>query len=162
MRVYLVIGQCGVGKTWLMKKLISYLETKNKANIGKIKFNFNSEKNIYVLGNYDGTMYEGSDKLSMAVAGDFEFFYHYLKTTTEPIVICEGDRFTNKTFINLFKPTIVKINGDGSIGREIRQSTQTPRQLKSIATRVGNITENIACENSEKTLEFFKKEITKI
>jgi len=159
MQVYLVIGECGVGKTWLMKKLIDYLETKNRAKVGKVKFNLNKEKNIYILGNYDGSMYEGSDKLSMAVAGDFEFFYHYLKTTNNPIVICEGDRFTNKTFINMFKPTIIKINGDGSTGRELRKSTQTPRQLKSIATRVRNISENITFDNSEKTFEFFQKEI---
>lgn len=159
MKVYLVIGQCGVGKTWLMKQLITKFGATKKASIGKVKFNLNPDENIYVLGNYDGSMFEGSDKLSMAVAGDFEYFYHFINTIENPIVICEGDRFTNKTFMNLFKPTIVKIEGDGSEGRKIRRSTQSDRQLKSIATRVNNINPTVSFENSQLTLDYFQHEI---
>ena len=155
MEVYLIIGQCGVGKTWLMKKLIEQYETTSKGKLGKVNFNLNETKNIYILGNYDGTMYEGSDKLSMAVASDFQLLYHYMLTIENPIVICEGDRFTNKTFLQTFKPTIIKIKGDGETGRLIRNSSQSERQLKSIATRISNIKEHIAFEDSNETLTYF-------
>ena len=47
---------------------------------------------------------------------------------------------------------IIKIDGDGKEGRLKRQSTQSERHLKSIATRVSNIKADIVCESSSDAL----------
>jgi len=72
-------------------------------------------------------------------------------------IVSEGDRFTNSTFINKFNPYIIKIKDNGKQGRDKRNSTQSERHLKSIVSRVNNIKENIAVQNSAEALELIKK-----
>ena len=136
MKVILLIGACGSGKTWVMKELIRKLKLNTLGRVGM--FLFHRDVKFLVLGKYDGTTFEGSDKLSMAVMRDLGMFKAAHKDKT---VICEGDRFTNRTFVEGVKPTIVVINNDGSEGRKKRQSNQTERQIKSIQSRVNNFVE---------------------
>ena len=92
----------------------------------------------------------------MAVAKDFPL----LKTwadKNEMLIICEGDRFTNKTFINLFQPEILLIEGSGEEGRLKRKSNQTKRQIQTIQTRVSNIKPNKTFKNSNLCLEWLCK-----
>lgn len=149
MSVYLLVGNCGSGKTWVMKRLIENLHLTINAKVGLIRFKTDG-KNC-VLGNYDGTIFEGSDKLSMAVAKDFNLLQRVAKQK-QLILISEGDRFMNKPFIETFKPYIIKILDEGTKGRKQRGSTQSERQLKSISTRVKNIKENITVKNSTEAL----------
>jgi len=153
MKTFLIIGNCGVGKTWIMKQLINLLDIKKKEKFSKINYNTNGR--IYILGNYDGSTFEGSDRLSMSVATDFEPFYQHI-SKEGTILICEGDRFMNKKFIEIFRPIILKIEGDGEEGRKIRKSTQTERQLKSINTRVNNIQHELSFKNSGEAFEYLK------
>ncbi len=148
MNVILVVGNCGVGKTWIMKQLVSKLELNTTGKIGMFLFHRNEK--VSVLGKYDGSVFEGSDKLSMAVMRDLDLFYKECKTKW---VVCEGDRFTNSTFIEGTRPTIIKIIGDGAKGRAQRGSSQSDRQLKSIATRVGKINAKITVESSKQALK---------
>jgi hypothetical protein len=157
MRTYLLIGNCGVGKTWIMKKLIEQNNDIYKGSFGKIQFN--KVGSLFILGKYDGTTFEGSDRLSMSVATDFEPFFEYLSNLDDIIIIAEGDRFMNKSFINIFKPTIFRINGTGEQGRIKRGSNQSDRQLKSIKTRVENISFNLDFNNSEDLLLYIKNNI---
>lgn len=156
-RTYLLIGNCGVGKTWIMKKLIEQNKATHRGNFGKIQFS--KVGNLFILGKYDGTTFEGSDRLSMSVATDFEPFYEYLKSSEDVTIIAEGDRFMNKTFINVFKPTIFRINGTGEQGRINRGSNQSDRQLKSIRTRVENTKFDLDFNNSEDLLLYIKNNI---
>lgn len=155
MNNYLIIGNCGVGKTYVMRVLINAYKN-NPAKLGTLYFH--QIKHFLVLGKYVGDVFDGSDKLSMSVALEFPKLKALAKRDGLSI-ICEGDRFTNSTFINLFDPQILLIKGDGAEGRKQRGSTQTARQIKSIETRVGNIKPHRTFENSQECLEYLMKKV---
>ena len=154
MNTILIIGACGSGKTWCIKQIIDCYDVKQKCKIGKVYFV--KQNNIAVLGVYNGGAFEGSDKLSMSVSTDF-FALKNLQNKLNLKIICEGDRFTNKKFITLFSPTIIKIADNGAEGRKKRNSVQSARQIKSIQTRVNNIKEHYTAENSDRALEIVKR-----
>jgi len=129
----LIIGNCGVGKTYVMQNIIKSYKCNEAANVGLLHYNTNGF--INVTGKYDGGIFQGSDKLSMSVMTSLDAFLEQVKGVN----LFEGDRFMNKNFIAKAKPYIIKIKGSGQKGRSIRGSSQTPRQLKSIETRVNNI-----------------------
>ena len=151
----LLIGQCGSGKTWVMTELLKLYNTK-KAKIGLNSFQIDEEKKIVIIGVYDGSVFQGSDKLSMAVMSDSDKLKK-MQDKHDFTIIAEGDRFTNSTFINKFKPYIIKIKDNGKQGRDKRNSNQSERHLKSIESRVNNIKENINVKNSAEALEAIKK-----
>lgn len=146
----LLIGECGVGKTWVMKQII---KAKNMTLHYSMKtIVFIREGNLAIAGKYDNSTFEGTDRLSMAVMKDTDA---YLKFLNDYKVngIFEGDRFTNSKFIDKAQPYIIKIKGNGSKGRELRGSNQTERHLKSIKTRVNNIKPHIEVESSSEALK---------
>lgn len=137
MKHYLIIGNCGVGKTHVMRKLLSNAVNLPK-KLGLVYFHEVPLHGFALLGKYVGGTFDGSDRLSMSVAVDFPKLHRYAKGN-HITMVAEGDRFMNSTFINLFQPEILLIEGSGAEGREKRGSQQTERQLKSIATRISNI-----------------------
>lgn len=146
----LIIGCCGVGKTWVMKNLLTQNDKKYK--LGKIYFHENEK--MIIIGKYDGSVFQGSDRLSMSAITDIEKIFKY---ANNKLTIWEGDRFMNKTFLAKGKPFIIKIKGDGAEGRKKRGSEQSARQIKSIQTRVLNIKEDLIVENSMECLNFILK-----
>lgn len=154
-KTILLIGACGSGKTWVMLEILNLLKTK-PAKLKKNYFRIDQQRKIAIMGVYDNSTFQGSDRLSMAVAQDFNDLKN-LQKKEQLIIIAEGDRFTNKTFINLFDPFIIKIKDDGAKGRKLRGSSQTERQIKSIQTRVNNIKENILVENSQQAFQLITK-----
>jgi len=156
MNAILVIGECGVGKTWVMRNLITDGNPHKKLG----KFRFKEENGYIVLGKYDKSTFAGSDKLSMSVITDLELMMDYAKSRKK-VMICEGDRFTNARFISTAKPFIIRILGDGEQGRKMRGSQQSERQLKSIKTRVNNIKPNLKVISSSECLNAIKKMVTK-
>lgn len=158
-KTILLIGACGSGKTWVMTKLLDEYNTK-KASFKLFRFNIDLEKKIAILGVYDGKTFQGSDRLSMAIMKDAEEF-RKVKEKNNFTIISEGDRFTNKTFIDLFNPIIIKIKDDGSVGRKLRNSNQTERQIKSIQTRVKNINSDYQVQNSNEALQLIKQILNK-
>lgn len=129
----LVIGQCGSGKTWLCKEIIKEYNLNQSCKIKTL--HFRSDGKISVMGKFIGDIFDGTDKLSMAAMRDINSL-DYIQQKHNMLIIAEGDRFMNKTFINKFNPFILKINDDGLKGRKLRKSQQTQRQIKSIRTRV--------------------------
>jgi hypothetical protein len=155
--IILVIGECGVGKTWVLKQLI---KNSKGFKLGLNYFN-ETDKNI-VVGKYDNSTFEGSDKLSMAVMKDLDKMLVYINKVNKTAIF-EGDRFMNTNFIKKAKPYIIKIKGDGKGGRLKRVSQQTERQLKTIKTRVKNIKADKEVENSNECLNIIQSyENTKI
>ena len=150
MKTILVVGNCGSGKTWVMLELLKILHTK-KAKIKKCYFSVDQTKKIAILGVYDKSMFQGSDKLSMAVSQDFDIL-RKVQIKNELTIVAEGHRFTTKKFIETFNPLIIKIKDTGEEGRAKRKSTQTERHLKSISTLVKNTKEDIMVENSTEAL----------
>jgi len=154
-KTILLIGACGSGKTWVMIELLKLYNTK-KAKLGLNNFRIDEINKIIITGVYDGSVFQGSDKLSMAVMSDAD----KLKSVQDKhnfTIVSEGDRFTNSTFIKKFNPYIIKIKDNGKQGRDKRNSTQSERHLKSIVSRVNNIKENIAVQNSAEALKLIKK-----
>lgn len=150
----LITGNCGVGKTWVMKQLVSDGEKRFvRKKIGK--FVFEECEDYIVVGNYDGSTFEGSDKLSMSIMTDYEMILQFFDETKKTIFY-EGDRFTNSKFLSMAEPLIIKIKGDGEEGRLIRKSSQSERHLKSIRTRISNINEHVSVENSTEALNYIK------
>lgn len=142
----LIVGECGVGKTWVMTQLLA--ETKGY-KLGKI--NFHQSASAIVVGKYDGSVFQGSDKLSMTAITDYSKISNRALKYNIPAV-WEGDRFTNSTFIEGAKPIIVRIAGDGSGGRMKRGSQQSERQIKAIRTRVSKLEPTHEVENSTECL----------
>tara|TARA_B110000285_G_scaffold203670_1_gene239991 strand:+ start:20596 stop:21168 length:573 start_codon:yes stop_codon:yes gene_type:complete len=174
----LIIGNCGVGKTYVMTELIKEFKCQQRKQFEQIHYNTNESQVVFnningsptlnkinIIGRYDDSVFQGSDRLSMSVMTSVNGF---LKIE-DGVNIFEGDRFTNGKFIFKAKPYIIKILGNGLEGRKLRGSEQTERQIKSISTRVGNITVNAEVDSS--TLLLFclkailsndiKKELTK-
>jgi len=150
----LIIGGCGSGKTWVMKQVIKQKELNLNAKFGMVIFKTNNK--LAVLGKYNGETFEGSDRLSMAVSRDFKNFKK-VADKNNLFVICEGDRFTNRKFIEIFNPYIIKIKDNGEQGRKLRNSNQTERHIRAIQTRVNNIKHNKEVENSLEALEIVLK-----
>jgi len=144
----LVVGECGVGKTWVMRSLLAGVKNK-PYKLGK--FYFHETDKYIIVGKYDGSTFEGSDRLSMSVMTDLDAMLAYIKNSGK-LGIFEGDRFTNSKFIQKADPCIIRIIGDGAAGRQQRGSNQTSRHLKSIATRVKNIQAHRNCNSSSECL----------
>lgn len=143
----LLIGACGSGKTWVMSQLVSKLRTDKRFKLGLFYFHTNGKVNI--IGKYDGTMFQGSDRLSMGIMSDLNRF---LAATEGKLNLFEGDRFSNSTFIGAAKPYIIKINDTGEAGRQRRGSTQTERHIKAINTRISKIMANLVVNTSNEAL----------
>lgn len=151
----LIIGAPGVGKTWLMNQLIDYFGIDRRTCGYKTGlYQYLMKDGIVILGRYVGAIFDGSDKLSMAIMKDNEKVQPIFRNAK--LVIGEGDRFTNNTFIQAFKPQILKIKGDGEAGRLKRGTKQTERQIKSITTRVNNINAHFEFENSSECFNYIK------
>lgn len=147
MKTILLTGGCGSGKTWVMLQLIKYLNADTKASAGLHSWVQSNEHAI--LGNYDGSIFQGGDRLSMGVMADNS---KALAALADKIVIAEGDRYTNSTFIRDFNPYIILIRDDGSEGRKRRGSQQSERHIQSIRTRVLNIKQHESVKDSEEAL----------
>tara|TARA_R110000765_G_scaffold137516_1_gene237076 strand:+ start:990 stop:1424 length:435 start_codon:yes stop_codon:yes gene_type:complete len=141
-----------------MRQVIKHFKLDKKAKAGLIRFQ--TDGKLSVLGKYDGGLFEGSDRLSMAVMKDCAMF-EKVRAKNEMIVVCEGDRFTNKTFIETCKPYIIKLLDDGSAGRIARKSNQSERHIKSIRTRVSNIKADKAVKDSSEAFEVIREMICK-
>lgn len=155
----LIIGNCGVGKTWVMKQLIKHHKLKQRGKLGLFKFHYNED--MLVVGKYDGSTFEGSDKLSMAVMRDIHTFKNWCDHRSG-IAVAEGDRFMNKKYIDNMNPLIIQTQGNGEQGRSIRGSRQTDRHLKAINTRVSNIANEfgiVKVEDSNHCLKMINEQI---
>jgi hypothetical protein len=160
MKVFLVIGACGSGKTWIMEQIVKHYKLDMPGKVGMFYYHRNYK--LMCLGKYDGSTFQGSDKLSMAIMRDVPEFKKYI-AKNNMVVVCEGDRFMNDTFIKAMRPNIniIAILDDGAKGRKKRKSTQTERQIKSIQTRVSKLvgSAKYQCVDSTEALRVLKEEL---
>lgn len=156
MKVILIVGGCGSGKTWVMKQLKTLTRAIMHLKVGMVHYYKSPDHKLGLAGIYDGTTFEGSDKLSMAVMRDVPDALELMGRSLK-FAVFEGDRFTNKNFIALANPYIIKITDDGSKGRKLRGSSQTERQIRSIATRVSNVEANVEATDSKEALKIICK-----
>lgn len=151
----LLIGRQGTGKTWVMKTIIERFKCERRQKIKTLYFHqsevADGEKSIIVAGKYDGSPFEGTDRLSLGVMKDYPLFLYY----SEPyFVLLEGDRFTNYTVLDKHeRPYVIKITDDGAEGRAKRGIKQSETALKRIKSRVENISADLNVKDSNEALE---------
>ena len=156
--IVLLIGNPGTGKTWTMLSLIKQFKCVKRQRYGSIYFHASDD--VVVAGKYDGSMFQGTDRLSMAVMKDYDKF---ISIMAGKYVILEGDRFmNNKVIVHSCAPFIIKITGDGADGRKHRGSKQTEQHLKRMATRNNNITAHMEVAGSEEALNYISAIINKL
>ena len=149
-RVIAMGGEPATGKTTLMFKLISMADDWKIVKPKKLLDAMYSEKlNLYILGKYanDGNVFQGTDRLSMAVQPDAEKFFSEL-WDVDTNVIFEGDRLFNAklleelalVFPTTFKILILTAKNSTLDQRHIdRKDDQDEKFKNSRKTKISNI-----------------------
>jgi len=149
-------GEPATGKTTLMFKLISMADDWQVVKPEKLLDAMYSKKlNLYILGKYanDGNVFQGTDRLSMAVQPDAEKFFSSLQyesnTNDHSVnVIFEGDRLFNgklldklsEWFPNSFKVLVLTAKKSTKEQRHLdRNDDQDDKFKNSRATKISNI-----------------------
>jgi len=144
-------GEPATGKTTLMFKLISMADDWEVIKPQKLLDAMYSKKlNLYILGKYanDGNVFQGTDRLSMAVQPDAENFFADLWDAKDVNVIFEGDRLFNAklleklshTFPTGFKILILRAKDSTLDQRHIdRKDDQDDKFKNSRKTKISNI-----------------------
>jgi hypothetical protein len=161
-RVIAMGGEPATGKTTLMFKLISMADDWQIVKPEKLLDAMYSKKlNLYILGKYanDGNVFQGTDRLSMAVQPDAEKFFERLLNSQVYFdevsydkgsvnVIFEGDRLFNgklldklsEWFPNSFKVLVLSASHDIKEQRHVdRKDDQDDKFKNSRATKISNI-----------------------
>lgn len=143
-------GEPATGKTTLMFKLISMANDWKVSKPQKLLDVMYSEKlNLYVLGKYenDGNIFQGTDRLSMAVQPDADKFFTDM-ASKDYNVIFEGDRIFNAKmlerlgdlFPESFKILILESSEEEKHKRHVdRKDDQDDKFKNSRATKISNI-----------------------
>ena len=144
-------GEPCCGKTTLMFRLISMADDWETVKPQKLLDAMYSKKlNLYILGKYanDGNVFQGTDRLSMAVQPDAEKFFSDLWENGNVNVIFEGDRLFNAklldklahTFPTTFKILILRVKDSTLDQRHIdRKDDQDDKFKNSRKTKISNI-----------------------
>ena len=155
-RVIAMGGEPATGKTTLMFKLISMADDWQIVKPQKLLDAMYSKKlNLYILGKYvnDGNVFQGTDRLSMAVQPDAEKFFSTLEyesnTNDHSVnVIFEGDRLFNgklldklsEWFPNSFKVLVLTASHNTKEQRHVdRKDDQDDKFKNSRKTKISNI-----------------------
>lgn len=148
-KVIAIGGEPATGKTTLMFKLIAMADDWQTVKPQKLLDAMYSKKlNLYILGKYanDGNVFQGTDRLSMAVQPDAEKFFTELKDAN---VVFEGDRLFNGKLLDLlsssyqpedFKVLVLKVKDSTLDQRHIdRKDDQDDKFKNSRKTKISNI-----------------------
>jgi len=147
-----ILGHPGAGKSWAVYDFLKFMmdfhgferdPSEVRKRIGLVDYHDLGE--IVIMGIYDGSKFQGTDRLSMAVSVDFVRFFSKIKDEkSDPWIIAEGDRINNMTFFKaaIENGKLERIKCDpGSYDKLLEQRKQRnhvfPQAfLKTIATKV--------------------------
>jgi hypothetical protein len=134
------------GKTTLMFEIISFADDWEIVKPKKLLDAMYSKKlDLYVLGKYekDGSVFQGTDRLSMAVQPDAESFISEIQSGN---VVFEGDRLFNQKFLEKCidktnaKIIVLLVKQNVLDQRHIdRKDSQDEKFLTSRNTKISNI-----------------------
>ena len=98
--------------------------------------------NFWTYGVFDGSLFEGTDKLSMCVINDALAHVETLqKDVQKHVLILEGDRLFNERFLKAARATVIVVDAAEPTLRmrhALRKDNQTETRLKACRTKVEN------------------------
>lgn len=170
-KVIYIAGVPASGKSTLFKMIRKHLFSESKEfKHGKCKGIENGA--FKMLGVFDGTTFEGTDKLSMTVIDDaIEFVKQQIYSKQKSVVFVEGDRLFNIRFLKETKALLLLIDANERVLKERhikRGDSQTETFLKSRRSKVENFINkykaqriwNNTLQDQERILSFILKTAT--
>jgi energy-coupling factor transporter ATP-binding protein EcfA2 len=98
MKIVVVMGPPGCGKTTLAKRLIAQFDVELDESVKLVPFLKDKTRPLYFLGKYDGDGYaQGTDRMSMACQPAVVEWMKALDKNAA--VFIEGDRLSNQSFL---------------------------------------------------------------
>lgn len=155
MKVILIAGEPATGKTTLVCKAFEPEKMPHRFAFGRLRGHSNGQ--IFVGGIYDGSLFQGTDKLSMSVQPDVVSFVHNRSNATALssegklacVLVMEGDRVANAKFLAAMKDIPVQTHliilrapyEELEARHKSRGDQQTEKWLASRRTKVENLCE---------------------
>jgi len=154
--ITIIAGMPCTGKTYLMNTIRSKLNNVEVLKDGLVNYEMYRKEDIIILGKYDGSKFEGTDRLSLSVQP--EAIQFVIKHRNSKILI-EGDRLFTQSFITKLSEKKIKIrliyldtSFDYLIKRfRARGQIQNDKFLKGRFTKMVNIARIIKPERVDTT-----------
>jgi hypothetical protein len=151
-------GEPGVGKTTVILRLFELLKdhgyARNPFNYGLLKgILFQKEdRRIYIPGVFDGSLYQGTDKLSMAVQPHAVKFLECGALRPQDGILIEGERLFKKSFLAGFQADLILILTCSAETLKVRHAaqgrSQTAQILEGRRTLIRNIERDFKTERA--------------
>lgn len=142
-KVIYIAGVPASGKSTLFKHVREHLfNGAVEFRKGKVRGIKNADERYIMLGVFDGSTFEGTDKLSMTVIDDAIAYIKELSAlSSRHVVFVEGDRLFNYRFLSETKATLFLLDANDDVLKErhkMRGDAQTSTFLKSRRSKVEN------------------------
>ena len=142
-KVFYVAGVPASGKSTMMRSVRERLfDGSAEFRHGLCRGITSKDGHYHMLGVFDGSLFEGTDRLSMAVIGDALSYISSLRAEGERhVVFVEGDRLFNYRFLKESQAVLLLIDANERVlaQRHIdRGDEQTERFLRSRRSKVEN------------------------
>lgn len=142
-KVIYIAGVPASGKSTLFKLIREQLfDDASNFQQGKCKGIESKDGHFKMIGVFDGSTFEGTDKLSMTVIDDAIGYIKYLNEAKQKsVVFVEGDRLFNIRFLSETKAMLLLVDANERVlkTRHIeRGDSQTDTFLKSRRSKVEN------------------------
>lgn len=144
--IYLA-GVPASGKSTLFKRLRAELFADATPFQCGLLRGIETKEGLYMLGVFDGSTFEGTDRLSMAVINDTLKWFSGLPS--EARVFVEGDRLFNERFLRETNAVLLAIDAHPRIlqGRHAKRGdNQSETFLRSRRTKFNNIVAKSGCQ----------------
>jgi hypothetical protein len=137
-------GLPAVGKTTIMKEVRNRFKPFLEFSFGLVRGIRSVGTNIYFIGVFDDSLFEGCDKLSLAVQPELIKWCDLLPE--DSTVVFEGDRLFSLETIKKTNAHVIIVTAMKSIidGRHIgRMDSQTAKFIKGRDTKINNIKNSV-------------------
>lgn len=152
MRVIVVMGEPGTGKTTLVRSIMKMTGpwTPRFSDVKLVPYHESEGGHLVILGKYeDGETFAGTDRMSMAVQPEAVKFLQACSAGGVSAVLFEGDRLANISFLehclDNYDTTIVYLEVSKATREKRfaeRGSNQSEQFLRSRDTKCANIMTN--------------------
>ena len=137
-KVIAIGGEPGTGKTKLVKDIMNDF-TLTPFSYGYVKGLYDEYKKVYFIGVFDGSIFDGTDRLSRKAITDFTKFLDY----ADGIVVFEGDTLFNNKLLLMNYPFIKLVltasNEVRGIRLQLKGNNQAEGYINKKITKLNNI-----------------------